>query len=150
MTFINTFSFKFVMSMFVGLLPATQCFAYNSCEIKGNEFTKLASNSGFHISKNKVSGEGSCTIRKNSVIAGANLTIDTICHFTFFTDLKFDNNITVKRIEFTKPVRFVNKYSGSNIEFTIEVIANKKTTTTITLHSITLSGDNCDDWQNSF
>lgn len=132
------------------VLTTGQCFAKNSCTIDGKEITKLALNSGYKISSTKISGGGSCSVIKSSVIAGANQTHNTVCQFDFFSNLEFKNGITVRRVKFTKPYTFIKKYNGANLEFTIKVTATVGKSVANTLANITLNGANCENWQENF
>lgn len=152
MTFRNTVSFisKSIYIIIGVILYIDTCFAIQTCTIEGKDLTTLSSSLGFQSTYSKISGGGSCTIRNNSVIVGANQVENTVCHFTFFKDLKFTNGITVTRVEFTKPFVFIEKYDEAILEFTINVTAVAGKSVSNTLSTVTLAGDKCEDWRQSF
>lgn len=122
----------------------------NNCKLKGRDFTAAAANAGYKITHEKLSGEGSCSVINNSVVVGANQTVNTICQFTFFSGLNFENDTIITRVEFTKPFDFTKRFEKENPSFSIVVKANKGETKSLTLASIYIESDVCSEWRSKF
>lgn len=126
------------------------------CNIKGNEFSKIALSKGF-INSKAISGGGSCIFftpkYPEKIIAVASVNKDLVCKVKYFGSKKLSNSwkmmgatITGHSFEFKENTPKIGTNDPKILfDFTIEKGSEK----ILTMQNVKLSGPKCSKWQES-
>jgi hypothetical protein len=127
-----------------------------NCRVTGGEAVAVAKQAGFSFATSRLSGEGSCFLKKNGAVviaSAADEGPDIECQVKFFGDRILSGQWRMAEALFTgAQFRFdvEPQWNSATAELTLVLAAPKGGVASLRLHMVTLTGPDCDDWKRAF
>ncbi len=132
----------------VALLLTTTTAAFAAdCTVAGDSAMEAAGSNEFGFSVDSTGGT-ECFISRDSVIASASSDDPISCDVSLFTDGEFHPDWTLTKAELLGSFSDFDRQPTGQINFSVGAEAGE--TGVATLKSVTLSGPDCDNWQEAF